>query len=147
MLSIAASWQDSHSSLIWGYVNNPLFQSNMAYLNSICFLCCIILTFGKQSIAFQKRHLCFSYSPKQKAGGALAPLCSHSPASLYGWKKTVSITFIAFTKVGPLYIGHFLAVTGTGQCVFAERSIGGSEKSLETIRVLFEIIFEIYMQI
>ena len=45
----------------------------MAYLISICVLCYIILTFGKQSIAFQKKHLCSPCSPKQKAGGALAP--------------------------------------------------------------------------
>ena len=67
------------SSLIWGYIsynriNIPLFQSNMTYLDSMCVLCCIILSFGKQPIAFQDGYFCSPCSPTRKAGGVLAPL-------------------------------------------------------------------------
>jgi len=72
MISTADSSEDLNSSFIWA-IFIPPFQSNMVYLNRICVLCCIILTIGKQAIAFEEDALVPHAPSKERQKQRLLP--------------------------------------------------------------------------
>ena len=59
--------------------NNILLVYTAYWISFVSYQC-----LKKDSIAIQKGHLCFPYSPKWKAGGALARLC---PPLRRAWKN------------------------------------------------------------
>ena len=104
---ISATSKDFPPSLFWGYisrnhVNIPLFQSNVAYLNSVGLLCCSILENSLLDFSLESSLLHFrkgTFPPpatKRKAGGALAP---PAPLSSVPDKKCIDYFFGIFLTI------------------------------------------------